>query len=303
MGEMFRPPDHRGPLIAAGAFTFSVGVALMLLRTEPSAGWTLVVTGALAAAWLWLGLQGAEGGPPPAFASVLIVIGLTALAAALLSLADVFGVDELGSGTTTWIGLVVAGVAAFAARRRSSAIASLIAALSGGFALLSAYDWIFEPDGVTGLRWLLLLLAIGYGLGSLVLRATSPRHGEQMVNAAGASILLVPLISVAPTLFFGPAPTLPGFWKLIVLAAGLGLVAYAAADRAPGAAYLGAANLTAFVLLASDSDDLLWWPALLIAPGAAMVLAGLRPRSPLPPEPGSSTSPDDLPLTVRVRRD
>ena len=302
MDDLLRPPAHRGPLIAAGAVTFSLGVALMLARTEPEAGWILVITGALAAMWLWLGLQGAEGGPPPAFASVLIVTGLAALGAALVSLADVLGVEEFESGTTTWIALVLAAVAAAASRRRSSAIAALIAALAGGFAVLSAYDWIFEPTGVTGFRWLLLLLAIAFGLGSLVLRGTSQRHAEQMVNAAGFAILLIPLLSVAPSLLFGPIPTLPGFWKLVVVAAGLGLVAYAAADRAPGAAYLGAANLVAFLALAADSDDLLFWPAFLLAVGGVMVLAGLRPRRPLPPEPATSTSPDDLPPTLRVRR-
>lgn len=302
MSDLLRPPDHRGPLIAAGAVTFSVGVALMLARTEPEAGWILAVTGALAAMWLWLGLQGAEGGPPPAFASVLVVTGLAALGGALVSLADVLGAEDLESGTTTWIALVLAAVAAFASRRRSSAIAALIAALAAGFAVLSAYDWIFEPEGETGMRWLLLALAIAYGLGSLVLRGTSQRHAEQMVNAAGVAILLIPLQSVGD-LLFGTLPSLPGFWKLVVLAAGLGLVAYAAADRAPGAAYLGAANLLAFVALAADSDDLLWWPLVLLALGGGVLVVGLRPRRPLPPEPDTSTSPDDLPLTVRVRRD
>lgn len=303
MGELLRPPAHRGPLIAAGALTFSVGVALWLVRTEPSEGWTFAATGTLALAWLWLGLQGAAGGPPPSFVSVLIVIGLGALAVALLSLADVLGAEELGPGASTWTGLALAGAAAAIARRCSSAIAALIAALAGGFAIVSAYDWIFSPEDVTPYRWLLLLLAIGYILASLVLRGTSQRHAEQMVNAAGSAILAIAVIEVAPSLLFGPAPELPGFWKLVLLAAGLGLAAYAAADRAPGAGYLAAANLIAFVALSSDSDDLLFWPLLLLAVGGLMVLAGLRPRRPLPPEPHSSTSPDDLPLTVRVRRD
>ncbi len=125
-----------------------------------------------------------------------------------------------------------------------------------------------------------MLLAIGYGLGSLVLRGTSQRHAEQMVNAAGVAILLIPLLSVAPTLIFGPTPTLPGFWKLIVIAAGLGLVAYAAADRAPGAAYLGAANLAAFLLLASDSDG----PPV-VAAAADRARRGDGARRPAPAQP------------------
>ena len=62
------------------------------------------------------------------------------------------------------------------------------------------------------------------------------------------------------------------------------------------------ANLAAFILAESDGD-LLWWPLVLVVIGGGMVVAGLRPRRPLPPEPESSTRPDDLPYTVRVHRD
>jgi hypothetical protein len=302
MRELLHPPAHRGPLIAAGAVTLSVGVALALGRLQPASGWVLLVTGALAAAWLWLGLQGADGAPPPAFASVLLFTGLAAFALALLSLADVLGADELGSGTLTWTSALLAVVATAVSRRRSSAVAALIAALAGGLALLAAWDWIFDPEGVTPFRWLLLLLAFAYGLASLPMRGTSLRHAEQMVNAAGTAILAIPLIAIPGSLF--GTPELPGFWELVILVAGLSLVAYAAADRAPGPGYLGAANLAAFVIIAgAGSESLLWWPLLLIVIGAAGLLAGLRPRRPLPPEPASSTRPDDLPLTVRVHRD
>ena len=40
-----------------------------------------------------------------------------------------------------------------------------------------------------------------------------------------------------------------------MLAAGCGLVAYGAVDRAPGAAYLGFANLLAFVVVVAISPD------------------------------------------------
>ena len=54
--------------------------------------------------------------------------------------------------------------------------------------------------------------------------------------------------------FFGgspEAPLPPGFWELVVLVAGCGLVAYGAIDRAWGAAWLGVANLGAFPLAAT----------------------------------------------------
>lgn len=302
MRDLLHPPAHRGPLIAAAAVTLSLGVALVLVRLEPESGVVLAVTGPLAVAWLWLALQGGRAGSPPAFASVLIVTGLVGLVAALASLGDLLAIDGLGSGTATWVALLVAGVAAWTSGRRSSAVAALIAALAGGVALLSAWDWIFSPDTVTPFRWLLLALALGYGLASLPLRGTSLRHAEQMVNAAGVAILAIP-VSEAGLFFFGQ-PTLPGLWEGVVLVAGLGLVAYATADRAPGPAYLGAANLAAFVLIAGPGRDrLVVWPILLLVLGAVALLAGLRPRRPLPPEPESSTRPDDLPLTVRVDRD
>jgi peptidoglycan/LPS O-acetylase OafA/YrhL len=180
-------------------------------------------------------------------------------------------------------------------------------AIAGAATFLAAWDWIFSPETVTPYRWLLLLLAFVFGIASLPLRGTSQRHAEQMVNAAGLAILA---IGVTALRFF-EGIELPNFWELVVLAAGLGLVAYSAADRAPGPAYLGFANLAAFVVAASTSDHrtLEWWPLLLILGGLIVLAFGLRPRAPLPPEP-SSYRAGDLPLaartddvTVRVRRD
>ena len=52
-----------------------------------------------------------------------------------------------------------------------------------------------------------------------------------------------------------------------MLAAGCGLIAYGAVDRAPGPAYLGVANLVVFTSRRAISDDetLLFWPLLLLA--------------------------------------
>jgi hypothetical protein len=307
MHELLHPPAHRGPLIAAGAVVLTVGVALEQVRVSPGAGVQLVVAALLALTFLWLALQGRhEGGPPHSHVSVLIVCGLAATALALIRLADVLGADlddGISSGTLTWTSLALAAKAAYISARRDSAIAALIAAAAGGVALLAAYDWIVSPDSVTPFRWLLLLLAFAFGLASLPLRGTSLRHAEQMVNAGGLAILLIPLSEVAGDLFFG-RPELPGFWELVVLVAGFALVAYAAADRAPGPGYLGVANLVAFVLIVgTDGDTLEWWPVLLLVVGLLMLVAGLRPRTPLPPEPDTSTSPDDMPLTVRVHRE
>jgi hypothetical protein len=302
MHELLHPPAHRGPLIAAGAVVLTVGVALEQVRVSPGDGVQLLVVAALAVGLLWLALQGRHaGGPPPAHVSTLIVCGLLAAGGALLRLADVIvDIDDgLASGTIVWVAGLQTALAAYVSARRDSAIAALIAAIAGGIAVLAAWDWIFSPESVTPYRWLLLLLAFGFGFGSLVLRGRSLRHAEQMVNAAGLAIL-----AIAATSFTGifDAPELPGFWELVVLAAGFALVAYAGADKAPGPAYLGVANLVAFAILVG-SGDLVGWPLFLLAVGALMLAAGLRPRAPLPPEPQASTHPDDQPATVRVYRD
>jgi hypothetical protein len=304
--ELLHPPAHRGPLIAAGALVLTVGVALQQIRISPGDGVHLLIAAALAATLLWFALQGRyEGGAPYAHVSVLIVCGLLAAGGALLRLADVIvDLDQrVPSGTLVWVSLAEAGLATYVSVRRSSAVAALIAAFAGGAAVLFAWDWVFNPDSVTPYRWLLLLLAFAFGLASLPLRGTSLRHAEQMVNAAGLAILLIALSDFGGFLF--GTPELPWIWEFVVFVAGVSLVAYASADRAPGPAYLGTANLVAFVVVVGASGDrtLEWWPVFLLLVGGLMLAAGLRPRVPLPPEPSSSTSPDDQPATVRVYRE
>lgn len=296
MRELLHPPAHRGPLIAAGALVLSMGVALLQARADWASGTHFAVVLALAAILLWLALQAPpEGGAPYPHQSVLLVLGLAAFAGALVRLVDLIGDPGFpGSGTLVWMSLAESGLAVFVSVRRRSAIAALIAAVAGGAALLAAWNWIFSPDSVTPYRWLLLLLTFVFGLASLPLRGESGRHADQMVNAAGFAVLLIGVSQYTDPL--------PGGWAFAVFVAGVSLAAYAAADRAPGAAYLGAANLAAFVV-AEARGDVVFWPLFLLLVGGVMLLAGLRPRRPLPPEPESSTRPDDMPLSVRVRRD
>jgi hypothetical protein len=89
-----------------------------------------------------------------------------------------------------------------------------------------------------------------------------------------------------------------------VFAVGCGLVAYGAVDRTPGPAYLGVANLAAFVVSAGTSTEvtLLYWPLLILLLGLGAMFTGLRPRSPLPPEP-SAYHAGSLPLASRTDDD
>jgi hypothetical protein len=310
--DLLRPPPHRGPLIAAGAVLVTVGVALEEIRLSDKlpTGVHLVIL-ALAAGIIYaLGVQVHQEGRPYAFQSVLLVCGLLLLYPALLTLADVLGADfgPFPAGAVVWTSLVWAGAAAYPAVARNSSICALIAAIAAGIALMAFLRWAFEPDTATPYRWLLALAAAVFAVLSLALRGSRPRHSEQMVNAAGLAVLVIALTGVLPLLrvlvlpFGAPAAsTLPNGWELVVLAAGCGLVAYGAVDRAPGPAYLGVVNLAAFVVSAgaSEQETLLYWPALILALGIGTMFTGLRPRRPLPPEPDAYTS-GDVPLASRA---
>ncbi len=239
---------------------------------------------------------------------------------ALVWLADVLGADSLTWRTVTWTGLLVTGAAAYSAARTRSAICLLLAAIALGVALVAAIEWLFEPDGFTAARWLLLVLAAALVIASLGLRAGAPRHSELLIAGAGLAILAIALQAFFVAIFGsfllggGGGEVLPGFWELVVLVAAFGLLAYAAVDRVPGPAWLGVANLLAFMGAAAvaDDDTLYWWPLLLIVVGAVALIAGLRPRTPLPPEPDgyrmgeqpwAARASDDDELVLRVRDD
>jgi hypothetical protein len=322
--ELLRPPAHRGPLIAAGAVLFSIGIALEELRLDEELpnGVHLVIVAAAAALIFGLGIQARpEGGSPAAYQSVLLVSGLLLLEGALLELAEILGADFFDgfpAGALVWTSLLLCGAALYPAVRRNSAICAMVAGIALGVAVLSAANWIFGTDSQTFYRWLLLVLALAYVLASLVLRGGNPRHAELMVVTAGLATLSIALVASAGAVFgalggFGGGDDglLPGFWEFIVLGAGCGLIAYGAVDRAPGAAWLGVAHLLAFVGAASAGadDTLLWWPLILLLLGGGVLATGLRPRRPLPPQPDGYSverplaSRTDEEITVRVRHD
>jgi hypothetical protein len=322
--DLLRPPAHRGPLIAAGAVLFTAAIALEEIRLDDALpnGIHLVIVAASAALIFGLGLQAQpEGGSPAAYQSVLLVAGLLLLEGALLELAEILGADFFDgfpAGAVVWTSLLLCGAALYPAVRRNSAICGMVAGIALAAAILAAANWIFGADSQTFYRWLLLALAVAYVLAALVLRGGSPRHGELTIITAGLGTLAIAGVAsigavVGELTGFGSGDEgfLPGFWEFIVLAAGCGLIAYGAVDRVPGAAWLGVAHLAAFVGAASAGadDTLLWWPLILLALGGGALAAGLRPRSPLPPEPDGYSverplaSRTDEEITVRVRNE
>jgi hypothetical protein len=322
--ELLRPPAHRGPLIAAGAVLFTAGIALEEVRLDDKLpnGVHVLIVAAVAALILGLGLQARlKGGEPAAYQSVLLVCGLLLLDGALLELASLLGADFAGvpTGAFVWTSLIVCAAALYPAVRRNSAICGMIAGIAVGVAFLSAANWIFGAESQSVFRWLLLLLAVVFALASLALRGGNARHAELMVITGGLATFSIVLVAAIAATFGGfgtfgggtGEDVLPGFWELVVLVAGCGLIAYGAVDRVPGAAWLGFAHLLGFLLAASAGadDTLLWWPLILLLLGGGVMVVGLRPRRPLPPEPDGYSverplaSRTDEEVTVRVRDD
>ncbi len=324
--ELLRPPAHRGPLIAAGAVVLTVAIAIVELRLDDELPGIVhvLILGLAAALFLGLGLQAErDGGAPAPPQSVLLVCGLLPLWAGLLRLADLLGADfgEFPAATLVWTSLVVAAAAGLRrgalrlghlhhAGRDRGRVRGAVAPRTGS----SARTRRRPTAGCCS------ALALVFALASLVLRGGHPRHAELMVVTGGLAILVIFLVAALGALFgavlpFGIAPQsglLPGFWELVLLVAGCGLVAYGAVDRVPGAAWLGVAQLAGFVIAASAATDetLLWWPLLLLLLGGGALAAGLRPRMPLPPEPAGysvqrplASRTDDDEVTVHVRND
>src|SRR4051794_32530527 len=307
--ELLRPPAHRGPLIAAGAVCLGVGVALEELRLADALpdGVHMAVLLAVGGLIFWLGAQAPnEGGVPPAYQSILLVTGAFLLYAGLLTAADVLGADLDGipsSGTLLWTSLLLGGLLLWPAFERNSAISLLLAVLLGGVARLSAWDFLFHADSVAPYRWLLAAYAASLVLSALALREPARRHAEVLIDAGGLAIAAIALPSIGLSSGVGSG-SLPGIWETVLLGAGFGLVAFGALDRSPGPAYLGVVNLVLFIVAVADSDDdtLFWWPLVLLVAGAAMLLAGLRPRRPLPPEPAPYRA-GEAPLAARADGD
>jgi len=294
------PHPHRGDLIAAGAAPLTLGVLLVNLRLDAEWGTGVFLVLDVLACALVLGmgwLAPRERERPRAYQQVLLLSGLVLLFLSLVRLAQVFGVERpLGpAGTRMWVVGLVALTAGWLAHARRSAVCALVAALSGIVAALAFVAWAFSPHGLTTTRWVLLALAAGLVLAALSQRERRRRESVYLIDAAGVAVALIgvtfagALVRVLTFVgFAGGAPG--GGWKLVLLAAGLGLIAYAAVDGEPGPAYPGLANLLLFALLAgipgAGGASLWFWPLALLLAGGAMIAAGMRPRRPLPPEPG-----------------
>jgi len=311
-----RPEPHRGDQVAAGVVVLATFI--YVLETRFAQAWgpgiRLVID---AAATLFAGALAVqspvEGERPRAYQSVLYVATFFLALATLKNLADVLGANDPISapGTIVWVGLLLLVLCIWFSARRNSAIMTLLGAASFAFVVEAFIQWVFSPSGASTFRWILLLLIGAFVLASLNQRGARPRHGVQLVNAAGLAAVVLGLTFALDLVFSGFASVLGGGperhgvgtgWELFLLACGFGLLAYAAVDREPGPAYLGVIVLALFVAIAgprgSGGASLIGWPIVLLILAGAMLVIGLRPSRPLPPAPDAGAPPPPPPTPL-----
>jgi hypothetical protein len=287
-------------------------VLVLLLQFRFAGSWSdgvqLLVSGGAALFVLAMALPvPTDGGGPRAYLATLYVSAWGLSLVALLNLADVLGAASLSAGTITWIAAVLTGLGMFFSRRRDAASGTLLGAVAGTVAFVELVNWTVGLDSFAEVRRAMLVVAIVLGLGALWQRVRGPAHGVQLLNALGLVVLFIAgtlgldvILGLGGAVFGGPVEfdAHVGIgWEILVLATGISLVAAGAADGERGNVVIGIANLALFTVLAS-SGDLIGWPILLALAAGTLLVIGLRPSTPMPPEPEAGDGPGPL-VTLR----
>jgi hypothetical protein len=313
-------PPFRGDQVAAGVVVATALVVLLELRMDwtPGAHLAFAGCGALGAGVL---VAGCPREPRP-YVSAIVTSALILAALALARLGEVLGADGLigGAGALTWRLVVLGLLAAFLARAYDAAAATLVGALALAFVPVVFASWLGDPsDGVV--KVLLLLAALGLALLTVTRRDRHPAHAAQLANAAGIALVALGATPLAQVLLgsslglvddgdaaYAGAASVAFFgigwgWEVPLVVGGFGLLAYGAVDRQRGPVLVGLLVLATFVASAASEGrgSLLGWPIVLAVGAAFMLVIGLRPTTPAPPEPLGDDGPELEPLPLRPR--
>ena len=287
--------EDDGRLLSAGVIALTTLVYLVNARFDHTwgRGIHLVYTAAAAAFVIVMAARTrVEDERPRDWQSILYIAAYLLALVTLLRLANVFGVHDIpgSSGTLVWVGLLLLGLASWFAVGRGSGISMLLAVVTAIVVVLAFIDWVFSPDGPDTFRWILLLLGLALFAGGFMSRGSDVRRSVAYVNGGGLAILALGLTflgtSLGSSLALGGSSGTGWGWELMILGFGFASLIYSAHETQSGPGYLGAANLTLFVILAfppgRDGASLIGWPLVLLLLSGAAIGAALRGNSQRP---------------------
>jgi hypothetical protein len=233
-----------------------------------------------------------DGGLSP-WQTAFLLVALPLLAGSILQLLALFGENNPGSGTFTWVLALTGLCAALISVRLQSPGAIVLATLFFAIAGLTAVNWIDSSAKIATYRDILLLEGILFLLAARSQWDSRHRHANLLVAVAGAALIAGAVLanySLGTASFIGPsliAEPNDG-WTFILIAVSIGLLAFAAWQRHGGSALVGLIGLSFFLIANATGGDLSGWP-LLLGLTALACLAWALVLRPLRQSPGAAT--------------
>lgn len=237
-----------------------------------------------------------EDGAEP-WRATFVIFALLLVPLVGFQLVELLNGDANAPLNSTWIFLVTAGLAGFAAYRRGVFYAVFVAGIALLIAWLSLWSEILDDPSVSTIRWLLFVFALGLVAVAVVLERAGDRRGPDLVTVAGLAAVTAGVLG-----FVGAAAELAGQsvrglgsdgdgirqkqeWDFYLLIVSLALLWYGTRVARRGPAYVGAFGLLFFTVsvgaelatqLGGDEakGEAFGWPLLLLLLGAAGLAAG-----------------------------
>jgi hypothetical protein len=265
--------------LAVGGVALGVGAALAFSRMNDS--WAdfplLLLLGVPCAVLFALALapggDGQQVGTKPdgrlsPWQTAFLLVALPLLAGSVVQLLAVFGKDNPGSGTFTWVLALTGLCAAVISVRLQSPGATVLATLLFAVAGLTAVNWIDSSAKLATYRDILLLEGILFLLAARSQWDSRHRHANLLVAVAGAALIGGASLGNTPQ----PGVAFPGLaaaglkgkdgWELVLIGVSIGLLAFAAWQRHGGSAFVGLVGVYVFFLFTTEGS-LSGWPLVL----------------------------------------
>jgi CDP-diglyceride synthetase len=281
-----------------GGMMFASGAIVLLARKgQDWSDWAIFAALLIpAAVLLGLAFVGRVPVERPGWQGAFLVFGTLLLLGALIQLVIALK-GEPRELNLVWTFAVAAAVAVASSFLLRAPFQMLLGALLGAVAWLALWDKILtNPSGET-VRWLLIVLAVIYLVGAILLLTQDRPQASDLITVSGFLGVLAAAISFASLAGLAAqtggalpdnVPKAGQGWNIFLLIVSLLLIGYGSRGRTRGPAYIGAIGLASFIgLTGSDlvnrfegeGGGVVGWPLILLIGGGVILVLGflLRP--------------------------